>query len=236
MIFASRCLQYDLRMGSSIVSPSTAFVGLTNAARVGEALRAARLRRSMSQAETAAAANISREALSRIENGGNAREQTLRALLDVLGYEIAFLPALGGHASRGSEYELVDAAIIANRLACYVPALVEYDDNFRLRVLLHDFGLVWQHADAAGRAALVADEPPLFDERWDAFLGAYVEHLCYRSGIDVPEWAQRESRFLKQMWWAGSPFEFERGSIILKTPAAFEVHGIWLDERELKVA
>ncbi|MDE0066862.1 MAG: helix-turn-helix transcriptional regulator [Acidimicrobiaceae bacterium] len=216
-------------MESTTVSPPTAFVGLTDAVRVGQALRATRQRRSMSQAETAAEANISREALSRIENGGNAREETLRALLGVLGYEIAFLPV------DDSRYELADAATIANRLACYVPALVEYDDRFRLRVVLHDFGLVWQHADATERAVVVADEPPLFDERWDAFLGAYVEHLCYRSGVNVPEWTQQESRFLDQFWWPGDPFEFERGSIILKTPAAFEVHGIWLDERELKV-
>ena len=40
-----------------------------------------------------------------------------------------------------------DSCIAANRLACYVSALRGYDDAFRLRVILHDFGLVWADAD-----------------------------------------------------------------------------------------
>ena len=40
-----------------------------------------------------------------------------------------------------------DPCIAANRLACYVFALSEYDDAFRLRVIVHDFGLVWEYAN-----------------------------------------------------------------------------------------
>ena len=137
-------------------------------------------------------------------------------------------------AAQGDDDPL-NPTIISNRLADYVSSLATYDDDFRLRVVLHDFGLVWQHAGPQQRKVLVAVEPSLFDQRWDAFLAAYVEHLCYHAGLAVPEWAQRDCRYLKQMWWAGDPFDFERGSVILSTPAAFEVHGIWLDERELQV-
>lgn len=136
---------------------------------------------------------------------------------------------------RDSGAAVLDTAIIANRLACYVPSLLGYDDGFRLRAILHDFGLVWQDADSTERMVLVAEEPALFDQRWDAFLAAYAEHLCYHAGLDAPDWTRHDSRYLEQMWWPGDPFEFERGSIILKTPAAFEVHGMWIDERELKV-
>lgn len=122
-----------------------------------------------------------------------------------------------------------------DRLAEYVPSLAGYDDHFRLRVILHDFGYVWQQADPAKRPMLVEQEPAPFDERWDAFLSAYVEHLCYHSEVDVPEWTQQDNRYLKEMWWPCDPFEFERGSIILRTPAAFEAHGIWIDQRELEV-
>ena len=45
-----------------------------------------------------------------------------------------------------------DTCIAANRLACYVSALRERDDTFRLRVILHDFGLVWADADNDERA------------------------------------------------------------------------------------
>lgn len=71
----------------------------------------------------------------------------------------------------------MDKTITENRLACYVPGLREYDDGFRLRVILHDFGMVWQHAGRAERAVLVEEEPEPFDERWDGFLAAYVEQL-----------------------------------------------------------
>lgn len=137
--------------------------------------------------------------------------------------------------SRNPTREQFDLTITDNRLTCYVPSLSGYDDEFRLRVILHDFGLVWQHASDTERLVLVAEEPALFEPRWDAFLAAYVEHLCYHSGLEAPDWVKHSSRYTKQMWWPGNPFEFERGSIMLKTPAAFEVHGMWIDERELQV-
>ena len=212
-------------MENDPISTCVPFVGMRSSAHIADALRVLRRHRGLTQAELAEAASVSREALSHIENGRSARTETLHSVLSALDYELAFLP---------SDARL-DVTITANRLACYVSALRDYDDEFRLRVILHDFGLVWQHASPTERIVLVDEEPELFEQRWDAFLAAYVEHLCYRAGLDVPDWVQDESRYLTRMWWAGDPFEFERGSIILSTPAAFEVHGIWLDERELQV-
>lgn len=129
----------------------------------------------------------------------------------------------------------MDKSITDNRLVCYVPALRECDDRFRLRVILHDFGMVWQHATPAQRELLVAQEPESVDERWDAFLGAYVEHLCYHAGLTAPAWTRHNSRYLQRMWWPAHYFDFERGSVMMSTPAAFEIHGIWIAERELEV-
>ena len=140
---------------------------------------------------------------------------------------------VGGFCAGG--LGLMDSTITANRLACYVPGLRGFDDAFRLRVILHDFGMVWQDADDGERAVLAAEEPEPFDARWDAFLAAYVEHLCYHAGIDAPDWTSGEGRYLDRMWWPAHYFEFERGSVMLSTPAAFEVHGIWIAERELEV-
>ena len=41
----------------------------------------------------------------------------------------------------------MDATVAANRLACYVPGLREFDNASRLRIILHDFGMVFQDAD-----------------------------------------------------------------------------------------
>ena len=129
----------------------------------------------------------------------------------------------------------MDVTITANALARYVPALRVSDDDFRLRIVLHDFGMVFQHADERERALLVAEEPERFDARWDAFLAAYAEHLCHHAGIPAPGWVFAAERHLGRFWFAGKRFPRERAATILTTPAAFEVHGIWFPERELEV-
>ena len=128
-----------------------------------------------------------------------------------------------------------DPCITENRLACYVPALRNCDDMFRLRIVLHDFGTVWRDANNAERAVLAAEEPERFDERWDAFLAAYIEHFCACDGLEAPGWTRRPQRYLQQMWWSPGYFDFERGRVIVTTPAAFYAHGIWIAGSDLLV-
>ena len=132
--------------------------------------------------------------------------------------------------------DVVDVTITANVLANYVPALrAESDEAWRARIVLHDFGLVWQHASAAEREVLVADEPEPFDPRWDAFLAAYVEFLCHHAELPAPQWVFDPRRHLGEFWFPGPRFPRERAATILATPAAFEAHGIWFPARELEV-
>ena len=112
----------------------------------------------------------------------------------------------------------MDVTITANTLARYVPALRKSGDDFRLRIILHDFGMVFQHADARERAFLVEQEPEPFDPRWDAFLAAYTEHLCRHAGIKAPAWVFTAQRHLPAFWYAGERFPSERAATILTTP------------------
>ena len=78
---------------STSASPGVPLTGLRSPGRIGSALRAARTIAGLTQSEVAAAAGVSRDALSRIENGQRgARAETLCAVLDVCGYEMSFLP------------------------------------------------------------------------------------------------------------------------------------------------
>ena len=71
----------------------TPFAGMHSPRRIGRALRTARTAAGLSQAQVAVEAGVSREVVSRLESGRRAaRMDTLSAVLDVLGYEIAFLP------------------------------------------------------------------------------------------------------------------------------------------------
>ena len=88
-------MSLGLGIFGAMTSTATAgpFTGMRSSHRIGRALRTARLTAGLSQAEVAAEAGLSREAVSRLECGQRvARMDTLAAVLDVLGYEIAFLP------------------------------------------------------------------------------------------------------------------------------------------------
>lgn len=122
-----------------------------------------------------------------------------------------------------------------NQLASYVPALRQSDDEFRLRLLLHGFGLVWQDAIRSERAALVAAEPDSVAPHWDAFVAALAEHLCIEAAIEPPKWTSEPGRYLDEIWFAGGCFDFDRARTIATTPSAFWRHGIWLPRDELTV-
>ena len=129
----------------------------------------------------------------------------------------------------------IGSGSLPNALAAYVPALREADDEFRLRLLLHDFGLVWQDATAGERTRLIAEEPALFNTRWDAFVAAYAEHLATASGLTPPPWSLAPQRHLRTFWYAGGCYDWDRARTVVTTPGAFESHGIWFPRSELTV-
>ena len=109
------------------------------------------------------------------------------------------------------------------------------DDVWRLRIVLHEFGLWWQSEDAARRFDLVRDEPVALDERWDAFMGAYAEHLCWHERIPAPLWVYEDRRYLDYYWWPGDPWDFMKDAARAYAPACFEAHGVLIEDRELEV-
>ncbi len=125
---------------------------------------------------------------------------------------------------------------LPNQLAAYAPQLTDADDIWGLRLLLHDFGLVWQHSSPRDRIRLIAHEPPTCgNRRWDAFLAAYAEHLAYHEDIEAPAWVYETTRYLPAFWFPGAELETLRVEAIVHAPAAFEAHGILLARRELEV-
>ncbi len=78
--------------GSRPPDDGLAYVGMRSPKRVGRALRDARRAAGLTQSEVAAAAGVSREAISVLENGHrSARLGTLNAVLFELGFELAFV-------------------------------------------------------------------------------------------------------------------------------------------------
>lgn len=78
--------------GSRPPDDGLAYVGMRSPKRIGRALRDARRAAGLTQSEVAAAAGVSREAISVLENGHrSARLETLNAVLFELGFELAFV-------------------------------------------------------------------------------------------------------------------------------------------------
>lgn len=122
-------------------------------------------------------------------------------------------------------------------LSSYAGELEAGEDRWNLRLLLHEFGLVWQDASVSARTGLIADEPaPTGDRRWDAFLAAYAEHLAYHAGVPAPTWTTAPDRHLEVVWFPlTAGLATLRHEALVSAPASFEAHGILLARRELEV-
>lgn len=130
---------------------------------------------------------------------------------------------------------VADAGLL-RPLASYAPDLAEGDDTWRLRLLLHEFGLTWQAASTAERPRLIEAEPAPVDPRWDAFLAAYAEHLAYHAGVQPPAWVFEPERYLDQFWFpVTADLPALRVEALVHAPAHFEAHGVLLARRELQV-
>ncbi len=125
----------------------------------------------------------------------------------------------------------------APSLATYARRLIPGEDSWNLRLLLHEFGLVWQSAAAKDQLALIAAEPsPTGDRHWDAFLAAYAEHLAYHADLESPAWTTRPQRYLDTVWFpVMADLATLRVEAIVHAPAHFDAHGVLIARRELEV-
>ncbi len=90
----------------------------------------------------------------------------------------------------------------------------------------------WEPGDAQPR--LLRDEPPpLGDERWDALLAALAEHLAAKHDLAPPAWT--ESRVLRRPWFPAE-LRVQRADALVRAPAAFRKHGVYLSAADLEAA
>ena len=89
----------------------------------------------------------------------------------------------------------------------------------------------WQHelrnvTKRSDLEAAFANRPVLLLRRLgdvglaDAYLAAYVEHVCKLFAFDVPEWVYEKSRYFNKVWFAQNTRR-GRARLLLETPYAF---------------
>ena len=62
-----------------------------------------------------------------------------------------------------------------------------------------------------------------------------VEELCYRYGIDVPEWVNDEDYFLSEPYFVGG-LESIKPFLLIESPLSFRIRNIFVSSNVLERA
>lgn len=126
-----------------------------------------------------------------------------------------------------AEYRAMTVADLAAHL------LQTADDKTRWKLVwefLEEYR--WEPSDA--QPSLLRDEPAsVGDERWDALLAALAEHLAAQHDLAPPAWA--ELRVLRRPWFPAE-LRVQRADALVRAPAAFRKHGVYLSATDLEAA
>lgn len=107
------------------------------------------------------------------------------------------------------------------------------DDRIRWK-LVWEFLEEYRWEAGANQTALLQAEPPTVgDERWDALLAALAEHLCAEHDMAPPPWT--EPRVLRRAWFPAE-LAIQRADALVRAPAAFRKHGVYLSAHDLQAA
>lgn len=148
--------------------------------------------------------------------------------------------ALDGSPEEGAAYGSVDSTVSAVHryepmsLAALAQHLtVTVDERVRWK-LVWEFLEEYRWEPAEAQVGLVRAEPrPVGDERWDALLAALAEYLCAQHDLAPPAWA--EPRVLRRAWFPAQ-LAIQRADALVRAPAAFRKHGVYLSAHDLTAA
>jgi hypothetical protein len=126
-----------------------------------------------------------------------------------------------------SKYQPMSLAALAQHLMATV------DERVRWK-LVWEFLEEYRWEPAETQVGLVQAEPqPVGDDRWDALLAALAEHLYAQHDLAPPAWA--ESRVLRRAWFPAE-LAIQRADALVRAPAAFRKHGVYLSAHDLNAA
>jgi hypothetical protein len=107
------------------------------------------------------------------------------------------------------------------------------DDRTRWK-LVWEFLEEYRWEPAGTQPSLLRDEPAAVgDERWDALLAALAEHLAAQHDLAPPGWT--ELRVLRRPWFPAE-LRVQRADALVRAPAAFRKHGVYLSAADLEAA
>ncbi len=119
-------------------------------------------------------------------------------------------------------------------LAVLAGHILVSDDPKLCWKLVWEFLEEYRWEDPGVQIGLLRDEPPLTgDNRWDVLMAALAEHLCAEHDLAPPDWA--EDRVLKKAWFPAE-LAILRADALVRAPAAFRKHGVFISANDLVAA
>jgi transcriptional regulator with XRE-family HTH domain len=182
-------------------------------------IRGARRRSALTQAQLARRARTAQSAVAAYESGArNPNLATLERLLDACDHRVDIV--VEPRTRRG-------ASSLAELASTITEDLRAGEEQNAIR-LLFGFADDFRGSPRPGKIALIAAEPPpTGDRRFDAALAGVAEYFAAEGDIDVPDWVDREQRFVEPWWFVASRPAFHAYTLA-NTPAAFARHGVFI--------
>jgi hypothetical protein len=125
-----------------------------------------------------------------------------------------------------TRYEPMSLSALADHLAATADARQRWK-------LVWEFLEEYRWEPAHTQIKLLDEPAPVGDERWDALLAALAEHLRAQHDLAPPAWA--EPRVLRRAWFPAQ-LAIQRADALVRAPAAFRKHGIYLSTHDLTTA
>jgi hypothetical protein len=182
-------------------------------------IRDARRRAALTQVQLARRARTAQSAVAAYESGArNPNLATLERLLDACDHQIDLV--IEPRTRRG-------AASLADLAPSIADDLRANEEQNAIR-LLFGFADDFRGSPRPGRIALIAAEPPpTGDRRFDAALAGAAEFFAAEGDLQVPDWVEREQRFVEPWWFVASRPAFHAYTLA-HTPAVFARHGVFI--------
>lgn len=192
---------------------------------VGSLIRRARLEAGLTQSDLARRAHTTQPAIAAYETGTKTPAiTTLQRLLAAC--ECELVVEARPRMRRGALSLRLIGERLREELACDGES-AEQVERDALR-LIFAFADDFRGSSLPGKAALIAQEPPLTGAaRFDAALAGTAELFAREAAILTPSWVEAPSRYVEPWWFVSSRPAFDAYTLA-HTPAVFARHGVFI--------
>jgi len=221
--------------------------------RIEDLFRKRRIALGLSQAETAAAAQLSVRALAYFETGrAGISLANLRRLLGVVGLDVCAreasprptldelpgrydeedMPQVRKRVTRKSRPAQKVRRRVHARPATLAEAAARGLTEGRRDAMIREFCDEFYKAGLKDRGAMLAEEPAIQGGEADAYYAAVAEHLALQNGLHVPRWALEKERFLRKPFFPAG-LESLKSTMLVESPLAFRRRMIFVGANPL---